>query len=607
MTRAERNRCIVGAAILVGAVVAVAVIHAIVTSSAGVQTRVAYELYLDDPEMMTLGGIGNGAFWDVWSSRLTDVSPARTQALVRRKARLLRQLRTCEPPADGTIERLSHDIVLSYLEGEVRAAPFALHNYLVDSYEGEQKSLLRLLTEHHPLTSEAGAEAYVSRLRHFPDKIDSVLQGLEARARLGVIAPAWSLEKVKAELGSLLAVSPTESILYTVLASKTAVIPHLAVDKRQELLADAAEAIATGVNPSLARLLEKVDTLAQHTPPGDGVWRLPDGAAYYAELLRQHTSTEMSAEEIHDIGLKEVARLEGELDAAMRALGLSVGSPADRLRTLASDPKRRFAAGRRGRTELLDTYRRGVDEARIAMAAVFERLPAGVVDVRPIQEHEGATAEAARGVIRRDGMVLFVNSVQPDTVPVFSVRSLVFHETIPGHYVQRGIQRSLPGVPMIRRVLPFTAFAEGWAMYAERLSYDLGLFPDPYDNIGRLQAELWRAARLVVDTGIHHYRWSRQRGIDYLAATTGLPDSQVQAEVERYVLNPGQACAYMIGMLRFLAMRDTARQALGERFRYPEYHKALLENGPMPLPMIELRIRRWQEERTGALAPRHDG
>jgi uncharacterized protein (DUF885 family) len=190
-------------------------------------------------------------------------------------------------------------------------------------------------------------------------------------------------------------------------------------------------------------------------------------------------------------------------------------------------------------------------------------------------------------------MLLFVNAHAPETVPRHSIRVLVAHETFPGHFVQRSLQRSLRGVPLIRKVMPLYAFADGWAMYSERLGTETGLTSDTLDELGRIQSELWRAVRLVVDTGLHQRRWSREQAVAYFTSVTGQPAGQVEAEVERYALQPGQACAYMIGMLEFLLLREEARRTLGPSFHYPDFHQALLEDGPMPLPLLRRKMQGW--------------
>lgn len=555
--------------------------------------RVALELYRDDPDMVTRGGIGDGSGWDVWSSRFTDSSPAREERLAARKRRLLGLLRSYPRAAEGTPARLSREIVEWHLDNEVRGEPFVHHGYLVESHEGVQSGIVEILTELHPMRSRAGAEAYVARLHAVPAKVDTVIAGLRWRADHGLLAPRWSLDKVRDGLRAFLAAPPADSVLVEAFARRSAAIPDLDLAARERMLAEVERATGEEVYPAYRRLLAEVEKVAPLTREGDGVWRLPDGPAYYAHLLRTHTTTDLTADEVHRIGLEEVARLTGELDAALRALGRTEGTPAERMRQLAREPGRAFDAGEPGRQQLLGAYRSGILAARAGVAPLLRDVPGGEVDVRPVPAAQEAGADAAHGAVQSGRMILFVNTARPEQVPRHSVPALVFHETFPGHFVQRSLQRSMTGVPLVRKVLPLYAYADGWAMYSERLGRELGLSPEPYADLGSLQSELWRAVRLVVDTGIHQRRWSREQAIAYFAATTGQPDAQVAAEVERYVLDPGQACAYMIGMRQFLQLRDHARQALGSRFRHPEFHQALLENGPLPLPLLQRRVEAW--------------
>ena len=557
------------------------------------QQRIAFDLFWDDPDMVARGGIGDGSFFDRWSSRFTDDSPARTERLAARKRRLLALLRSYPPPEAGTKEWLSREIVDWYLDSEVSGEPFRYHDYLVDSYGGAQASVLEILTELHPLGTAGGAEAYVTRLRAVPAKVDGILAGLRLRADRGIVAPRWSLEKVEAEIERFVAPPPGENVLCTTFAGKTEATDGLSASRREELRRACRREVGESVVPAYRRLLAEIRALAARSPAGDGVWRLPDGARYYAHLLRAYTTLELSAEEVHALGLREVERLGDELDLALRQAGLSEGTPASRMRGLATQPENVFPTGRKGREQLLRAYEDAAREARRGSAPYFLELPTGEVEVRPVPPHAEATSDAVHGAVQGRRMLLFVNTHEPEKVPRYSIETLVFHETFPGHFVQRGIQRSLRGVPMIRRVVPLYAFADGWAMYAERLGGEAGLASDPRDNLGRIQSELWRAVRLVVDTGLHERRWSREQAISYFASMTGQPDGQVEAEVERYALQPGQACAYMVGMLEFLSLRDEARRALGPRFRYPEFHAALLDDGPMPLPLLRLKVQAW--------------
>ncbi len=564
------------------------------------EQRIAFDLCWDDPDLVARGGIGNGAFWDLWSRRFTDNSPARSERLAARKRRLLALLRSYPIPEPGTQERLSREIIDWYLDSEVRGEPFRYHDYLVDSYGGVQASVFEILTELHPLDTAGGAEAYVARLRAVPAKVDGIIAGLRHRAERGIVAPRWSLAKVVGAIERFVASPPAENVLCAAFARRTKGTEGLSSARRRELLEACQREVAVSVVPAYRRLLAEVRALEARSPAGDGVWRLPDGERYYAHLLRSYTTTDLSAEEVHALGLREVARLSRELDAALRQAGLTEGTPAARMRRLAAE--RTFPAGDAGREQMLHAYETAAAEARRGSAPLFSELPAGEIEVRPVPAHAEATSDAVHGTVQGRRMLLFVNTHAPERVPRFSVATLAFHETFPGHFVQRRIQRSLRGVPMIRKVIPLYAFADGWAMYCERLGGEAGLTRDPADNLGRIQSELWRAVRLVVDTGLHQRRWSREQAIEYFASVTGQPDGQVEAEVERYALQPGQACAYMVGMLEFLSLRDEARHALGTRFRYPEFHAALLADGPMPLPLLRSKMRAWIAA-TAARAP----
>jgi uncharacterized protein (DUF885 family) len=391
-------------------------------------------------------------------------------------------------------------------------------------------------------------------------------------------------------------------VLQVEFAKKLASLDGLDPAEREELLAASQRAIAEVVYPAYARVAVLVAELETGAADEAGVWRLPDGDAYYAWTLRQHTTTSLSAGEIHALGLAEVERIQSELRAILVAEGGTGDLPVD-LANLDRDPRFLFPDTEDGRAQILAGYRAIVDEVTPRLAELIGRLPRAPVAVErvPAFREDGAPF-AYYWPPAFDGSkpgTFFVNLRAVGDVRRFAMRTLTFHEAIPGHHLQIALSFEMEGVPFFRRVIPFTAFSEGWALYAERLAAERGFHPTPLDHAGQLQAELFRAARLVVDTGLHAKRWSREQAIGWMARSTGLPEGDVVAEVERYIVDPGQACAYKIGQLEILRLRDRARSALGPGFDLREFHDVVLGSGSLPMVLLERVVDQWIDHRQG--------
>jgi uncharacterized protein (DUF885 family) len=310
-----------------------------------------------------------------------------------------------------------------------------------------------------------------------------------------------------------------------------------------------------------------------------------------------HTTTRTSPAALHRIGLAEVDRIQAEMDRLLRAVGHAEGNVGARMSALASDPAQLYADSDAGRQQILVDFKRIIDEVGGGLGDYFDLAPKAPVEVRRVPEFSEKTAPGAYYLAPAlDGSrpgVFYVNLRKVDEIPRFGMRTLAYHEAVPGHHFQLSLMQELRGVPTFRRLLPFTAYSEGWALYAEQLAHEAGFEKDPLDNLGRLQAELFRAVRLVVDTGMHAQRWSRERAIAYMIDTTGMPESDVTAEIERYLVNPGQALSYKVGMLKILELRERARAALGSRFDLRAFHNLVLTGGAMPLAILEQRVDAW--------------
>ncbi|MGI9591200.1 MAG: DUF885 domain-containing protein, partial [Myxococcota bacterium] len=411
-------------------------------------------------------------------------------------------------------------------------------------------------------------------------------------------------ERVRFDLEQFLRPDPRDHVLVLHLEESLGGLEGIADGRRADLVDETRTAVADVVYPALTRLDEAL--AAQEPLAGDevGAWRLPDGDAYYAWQVRRHTSSNLTPDEIHELGLAEVERIAGEIRAILTEHGVPAGDLAQALRMLASDPRYQYPDDETGRAAILADYQAIIAEVEAKLPELFGRLPRAKVRVERVAEfREGGAPIAYYNPPPFDGSrpgIFYVNLRNVAENQKWRMRTLAHHEATPGHHLQISLAQEVEGLPFFRRVLPFTAYAEGWALYAERLAGEHGLLPEPLDRLGQLVDEMFRAVRLVVDTGIHAKRWTRQRAIGYLESHTGKPISEVVAEVDRYIVMPGQALAYKIGQLQILAFRDRARRELGDAFDLREFHDVVLGGGGLPLELLERKVDAWIAEKQSA-------
>ena len=494
--------------------------------------------------------------------------------------------------------RLSYDTVEWFLEDVVRGRPYMLHDHPVNQFSGAQSGLPEFMLTGHRVDDLRGAREYVARIGGFDEAFTQLADGLEVRRRRGIVAPAFVQRLVLREMRQFIGVEPDEHPLYLHLAARLERIGASEADG-DRLLGDLRRALAEELYPAYRQLIAAVEELRAAAGGEVGAWTLPDGDAFYDYALDHHATTDVSADEVHELGLAEVARLEEEIRGVLRGLDLPTDQPAAEIRKLAGEERFLYPDDEDGHRRILDDYRAIIGEIEEGMGRLFERRPPGGLEVAAVPEAERLAAPAAYYRLpAADGSrpgTFFVNLSEIERQPRFAMRTLAYHEAIPGHHCQGTLASADAGVPLLRRMLPLTAFVEGWALYAETLAAEQGYLDDPYDRLGHLQAELFRAVRLVVDSGIHYRRWDRRRAVEYMTATTGLPRSEVLVEVERQIVNPGLACAYKIGQLEILGLRERARQRLGERFELRRFHTAVLEHGAVPLELLEGMVESWIE------------
>ncbi len=556
--------------------------------------RIYIELLLDDPERLSRLGLIDNSLLDFHSDDLTDASPQRRTRQMEMFRRNLEILASYDRESQTPSQRLSTDIATWYLEDRLGQEPFIYHDYPVNQLFGVQNRLPSFMYAIHQVVDEKSARNYIERLSKFGRKFEQIQQGLRLREETGIVPPRFVIEKVLAEMSAFVEAPVEENILYDSFRQKLERLEGQSVAKKEELLREVRSEIQDTIFPAYRELIAYLQVLEPKATQDAGVWKLPDGDAYYAYMLRHHTTTDLSPEEVHTLGLQEVVRIEGEMGSILESLGYGDKSVARAMDELSRQKHFLYRDTNEGRKQILEDYRAIVREIDMGIDEAFARRPAKSVEVKRIPPFKEQTAPGAYyRAPALDGSrpgVFYANLRDVAEIPRFGMRTLSYHEAIPGHHFQIARQQEIEDVPLFRRALSFTAYSEGWALYAERLAWELGFHPTPADNLGRLQAELFRAVRLVVDTGLHYKRWSRQQAIDYMRGKTGMALSDVVTEVERYIVLPAQACAYKIGMLKILELRQRAELELGDAYDIREFHELILGSGPMPLEIMEQQV-----------------
>ncbi|HUR40899.1 MAG TPA: DUF885 domain-containing protein [Verrucomicrobiae bacterium] len=549
---------------------------------------------LDEPELLTQLRILEPMGIDGHNDELTDASPAREQRRAEEERRNLEWLHQYDRASLNEADRTSYDVLNWYLQNRVDGEPWIYHDYPVNQMFGVQSSLPTFMLSSHQIGDAKGARDYVSRLRAFPQKFAGVIEGLELRESRGVLPPRLTVEKVLEQMRQFVAVAPAEHVLATHLRDKLSKLESIPQAERDQLARDGEQAVAEAVIPAYRSLIAFFETLLPKVKDNHGVWALPDGDKYYAWCVQNHTTLKVDADTVHATGLAEVARIESEMNAILAARGLTQGSVGTRLAKLAEDPAQLYPDSDEGRAQILADFQAMIDEINAGLDEHFSLRPAVGVEVKRIEPFREKTAPGAHylpaPMDRSRPAVFYANLRDVKEVHRWGMRTLAYHEAVPGHHFQIAIAQEIKGVPTFRKLPLFTVYSEGWALYSEQLAKELGFVKDPLDDLGRLQAEMFRAVRLVVDTGMHHKRWTREQAIAYMLDKTGQSQGDVVAEIERYLVAPGQALAYKTGMLKILELRDKQRAALGERFSLKDFHTAVLGGGPMPLPVLEARL-----------------
>lgn len=496
--------------------------------------------------------------------------------------------------------RLSYRLFEKLVERQSDAFKYHDNDYVFDQMNGAQSQLPAFLINIHRVSNKAEAEAYVSRLNGLGAAIDQLIAVSAKRAQAGVAPPKWVYPYVISDARNVITGFPftkiaTEAPLYADFKAKVTAL-DLPQAEKDALIMAAGDALIANVRPAYLRLIAEMERQERFASTDDGVWRFPDGAEYYAERLRNYTTTNLTADQIHAIGLAQVDRIHNEMRDIMAKVGFT-GSLQDFFVKL-RDGKEFFQPNTdAGRQYYLDE----TEKAKAAVTALlpqwFGVLPQAPLVVKRVEAfREKSAGKAFYQSPAPDGSrpgTYYVNLYDMKDMPTTEIDVLFYHEGLPGHHLQRTIQTELKGVPPFRQFGGVTAYSEGWGLYSEKLAKEMGLYTDPYRDFGRLALELHRAIRLVVDTGIHSKKWTRERAIRYVVDNSPDTEGSATKAIERYIIYPGQATAYMIGKLKIEELREKARAAMGDRFDIRAFHDLVLKSGPVPLDVLEERVAAW--------------
>jgi uncharacterized protein (DUF885 family) len=551
------------------------------------------------PTFATSLGLDKGA--DAALKSKLDNRPyqaARAEDLARNR-KFIAEVSEVAPASLSPAAALNREIVLYDFGTNITApAKYDLDSvqspYLISQQDGAYFSIPDFLDTAHTIESAADAEAYLSRLAQFAAVLDNETAEQRRQAGRGYVAPGWSLDLALGQMRQLRAPAAESSTMVESLVRRAAAA-NIAGDWR----ARASAIIAKDVYPALDRQIAAVEQLRRTTLAGDGAWRIPNGEAIYADALEQATTTRFTPDEVHKLGLAQVAEISAQLDVLLKAAGFTQGTVGERLAALNKDPAQLYPNTDEGRAALIAGLNAGVKDMMGRLPRDFATLPAQPLEIRrvPPEIQDGAP----NGYYRRaslDGSrpaIYFINLKSTGDWPKYSLPALTYHEGVPGHHLQISLAQTSGDLPMIRKISFYSAYGEGWALYAEQLADELGGY-NGIERAGYLQSYLFRAARLVVDTGLNSLRWSREKAIDYMVATTGFARPRAQREIERYCASIGQACSYKIGHIAWTRARAKAQAILGPKFDLKQFHEVLKE-GAMPLTILERRI----EERARAL------
>ena len=503
--------------------------------------------------------------------------------------------------------KVSYRMFVNDAERSIEGWKWRYYNYPLNQMSGLHSEAPAFLINYHPITSVADAQAYISRLRGLGLLFDQLIEGVRIRETKNIIPPRFVFPLVADSIKEVISGQPfdssaKQSALWEDFEGKVGALKDVDTATREKLLAEARAALIGSVKPAYERLLDVLAAQQKIATDDDGAWKFAEGLDYYAFALRGSTTTKLTADEIHRLGLSEVARIHQDMETIMAKVGFR-GDLQAFFKFIKEDPQFYYPTTPEGKAAYLKRATQIIDDMRVRLDEFFITKPQAPLVVKPVEPFReqgaaGAFYEQPSADGARPG-TYYVNTVDMHGVPIFEMETLAHHEAIPGHHMQIAIAQELKGIPKFRMYGGNTAYVEGWALYTEYFPKEFGFYQDPYQDFGRLYDELLRAVRLVVDTGLHAKKWTRAQVMDYFRTNTPNPERDIFTETNRYIVWPSQATAYKIGMLKILELRELAKKQLGSAFDLREYHDLVLKNGAVPMNILEENVRAWIAKKKG--------
>ena len=574
------------------------------TAAVEVDQNAAIKAFFEeyDAQQLALSPLGKAyrGIKDSDYGRWGDFSTAGEMRAQAAERSALKEMRARFDPAKLSPEnRLSFRLFEKRAERSEAAYKYSDYGYVFDQMNGAQSQLPAFLINIHRVDTKSDARAYVSRLYGLgPGMMEAIAQA-KTRAANGIMPPKWVFPYVINDARNVITGAPfgdgPDAPLYADFKGKVAKL-KISQTEKDLLIADAAQALNASVKPAYEALIAEMTAQEKVAGTDDGVWRFKDGAGYYAERLANYTTTDMTPDEIHNLGLAQVARIHKEMGVVQKKMGVK-GDLQAYFNYMRTEPKFYAPETAEGRALYLSETQKAQDAITPLLPKWFGVLPKAPLVVKPVEAfREKSAGKAFYQSPSPDGSrpgTYYANLYKMADMPLTEVEALFYHEGVPGHHMQRAIQTELKDVPAFRQFGGVTAYSEGWGLYAEKLGKDMGLYTDPARDFGRLQLELHRAIRLVVDSGLHHKRWTREQAIKYVEDNSADAPGGIVKAIERYIIYPGQATAYMVGRLKISELRDKAQKALGKKFDIRGFHDTVLKSGPVPLDVLEEQVDGW--------------
>lgn len=561
--------------------------------------KASLNIVADSPEMLSYMGMIDNTLLDFHSDKLGKYTKEQDDISLEKLKKARAGMDKYGPDGLEGQELLSWKITAWFFDDLIAGSEFEYGDYPMNQLSGPMVDMPQFLTDTHAVKNKKSAERYAARVSEFGRVIKEMEVRVQDYADNGVVAPDFVLQKSITGMRSFIDGGAAQNPLVTTLHARLDKVEGLSDAFKSELAAEVESLVSREIIPGYERMIAMHEKLLETATSDAGIWRIPNGAKIYETALRSNTTTDMTADEIHNIGLAEVARIESAMDVILQSQGLTEGSVSERVAVMMTREDQIYEDSDAGRAAMIAELERLNAEVMEKAGDFFVTLPPQKLEVKRVPEYsqDGApggyySCPALDG--SRPGQ-FYINLKDPVDNPKWTLPTLLYHEAAPGHHFQISRSQMIEDVPILRKMSPFTAYTEGWALYAEYIAAnDMGMYDNnPLGDLGRLQAEMFRAVRLVIDTGMHHKRWSREKAIDYMAEKTGNSAGDVEREIERYAVWPGQATAYKTGQLAILRLRQHAEDELGDAFVLRDFNEMILADGAMPLGILEGVVKDW--------------